>query len=354
MAGSPVLAPGKPAVRTIPPVIRTAIALILVASGAARCSNPIAPPPPPPVVDAPSITCPSNVTASVDQAPAPVTYTTPVVMAGTAPVVTACTIESGKAFPSGTTDVICTATDAVARQAQCTFKVSVNVTARLKGTRFLAFGDSVTDGEVSQPAMGLRVVQRADSYPTQLEGLLRERYVSQAGELAVINEGIGGKTITEDEDRLRGTLRANRPDVLLFLHGTNDVNGRKSTVATDIYYATREAIIRAKSEGARLVLVSTLLPQVQGRSKAFGWDLIPEANDAIRDAVAREGGTLVDAFGAFNPQKELLIGIDGLHPTVAGYQLLAETFLAAIRANFEDPPPAPAELWFTPQGARRH
>ena len=43
----------------------------------------------------------------------------------------------------------------------------------------------------------------------------------------------------------------------------------------------------------------------------------------------------MDIFAALAPQGELLLGQDGLHPTAAGYQVMAETFLAAISANFK-------------------
>jgi hypothetical protein len=48
-----------------------------------------------------------------------------------------------------------------------------------------------------------------------------------------------------------------------------------------------------------------------------------------------------------------LIGDDGLHPTVQGYKLLAETFRAAIFQVFEVPPGASAPTFLARPGAVR-
>jgi lysophospholipase L1-like esterase len=288
----------------------------------------------PPPVSVPTIACPADVADNVSSLPQTVSYMPPVVAGGTAPVTTTCTVPSGATFPSGTSDVICTATDAAQRTAQCVFHITVTVTARLRGTRILAFGDSITHGEVSQVVSLLRhQSDPVNSYPTVLQGLLQTRYPAQASDIVVVEAGVQGETAVAGADRLADEVRRSTPDVLLLMEGSNDVNERTSPF--DISQAIRADIIHGFQYGAKLVLVSTLLPEVPGRLRAGNPAGIPDANDAIRDAVAREGATLVDAFSVFDPKKELLIGDDGLHPTVAGYKLLAETFAAAIAANFD-------------------
>jgi lysophospholipase L1-like esterase len=208
------------------------------------------------------------------------------------------------------------------------------VTARLRGTKILAFGDSITEGEVAQALMlTWHQYDPADSYPVVLQSLLQTRYPPQSADIVVVNSGVQGETAIKGADRLVDEVRRNSPDVLLLMEGSNDVNERTSPF--DISQAIRADIIHAFQYGVKLVLVSTLLPEVPGRLRAGNPAGIPDANDAIRDAAAREGATLVDAFSVFDPKKELLIGDDGLHPTVAGYKLLAETFAAAIAANFD-------------------
>jgi acyl-CoA thioesterase I len=325
----------------------------------AACDNPIAPPPPGGgggvTPDPPSIACPQSIAADVATAPAVVTFPAPTVSAGATPLVTSCTIESGQTFPVGSTDVICTTTDSLSRRSQCTFQVRVTISARLQGTKFLAFGDSITEGEVAPPVAGarVRVVDTVNNYPTVLQSSLRDQFPSQTADIRVINAGKSGLTAVQDEDRLVDEVSRNSPDVLLLLHGTNDVNGGAFPGA--IGNSLRSDIRRAKQRGVKLVLLSTLLPQVPGRFRAFNPDGIIETNFVIRDIAPREGAILVDSFAVLNPMKEKLIGNDGLHPTVEGYRVLADTFLAAIRANFQAAPPAsfaPQSTFFAHPGRR--
>lgn len=304
---------------------------------AAGCSNPAGPVTPPPVVGPPSISCPSDVTNDVDRAPSTITYTAPIVTGGVAPVATTCTIASGSAFPSGTSDILCTATDAQQRSSQCVFRVKVNVTARLQGVTFLSFGDSLTDGEVAAPITNVQDVQRENSYPTVLQGLLRALYPSQAADIVVTNGGESGKNAGNDEDRLTTLVRTTNPSAVLLLEGANDVNN--GVDPGTILQSLRADIARAyRNSSVKRVFIATLPPQVPGRFRAFNPDGVLDLNDAIRAAAPANQATLVDVYGALYPQRELLIGNDGLHPTVQGYKVMAEAFRAAISQVFEVPP----------------
>ncbi|MFI5177893.1 MAG: SGNH/GDSL hydrolase family protein [Vicinamibacterales bacterium] len=311
--------------------------------------NPGSGTPPPPPVDAPSIQCPADMTTTTAGSSAVVVYPAPVVTGGTPPVTTHCTIASGAAFPLGTSDVICTATDAVARAASCVFHVDVQLDVQLKGTRFLAFGDSITAGEVVAPSSLLEY--RPDlSYPTVLQQLLMQRYTSQA--LTMTNCGVYGNLATQDVDRLRGVLANGGPcndhnvpmrlsplaaakfDALLLLEGTNDVNalGQNLTL-DDIANALRSDIQNARSAGVQQVFLATLPPEF-----GLGGGNVPAMNDKIRNLAASEGAVLVDIYTALGGQTSTLIGVGGIHPTAMGYQVMAQTFFDAIRANFELPP----------------
>jgi phospholipase/lecithinase/hemolysin len=62
---------------------------------------------------------------------------------------------------------------------------------------------------------------------------------------------------------------------------------------------------------------------------------------------------LVDAYAAFEPQKTMLISADGLHPTTDGYALLANVFLDAIAANFQQAAaPAAPQMFRRPATAQ--
>ena len=120
-----------------------------------------------------------------------ITFETPSASDGQPPVTVACTPGSGANFGLGATRVECTATDALNRTNTCAFTVTVSRTPQLTYTKFLAFGDSITAGEVSNPvATGLlpqgglpsfvmRVIPQA-SYPSVLRDLMAARYTAQA------------------------------------------------------------------------------------------------------------------------------------------------------------------------------
>ena len=79
------------------------------------------------------------------------------------------------------------------------------------------------------------------------------------------------------------------------------------------------------------VLIATLPPQRPNGPKAGGVDSLPRFNAAIRDMAAKKGATVVDVS-----QLPLsFIGQDGLHPTEAGYQRIAEIWFDAIKSRHE-------------------
>jgi lysophospholipase L1-like esterase len=324
------------------------VACALAATAAACGSHPTSNTPPPPPVEAPSIQCPADITTTTAGSSVVVTYPAPVVTGGTPPVTTHCTIASGAAFPLGTSDVICTATDAASRQGSCVFHVQVDLNVKLKGTRFLAFGDSITAGEVVAPNFLLEY--RPDlSYPTVLQQLMAQRYTSQT--VSMTNCGQYGEEATAGVDRLRsvlagspcgpaipmsfGRLATGSFDVLLLLEGTNQLNENvgSSTVIRDIREALRTDIRNAKNAGVQQVFLSTLPPEF-----ILGGSMVPAMNDEIRSLAASEGVVLVDSYTALGGQSSGLIGVGGIHPTAEGYQVIAQTFFEAIQANFELPP----------------
>src|SRR5689334_16101700 len=111
---------------------------------AACSSNPVGP-----QIGPPSIVCSELVTAmSPTGAPIAVRYDQPLVL-GEAPVTATCTPASNSLFNVGTTTVSCTARDSHDRTASCTFPITVTAPPRLNATKFFAFGDSMTAGELN-------------------------------------------------------------------------------------------------------------------------------------------------------------------------------------------------------------
>ena len=98
----------------------------------------------------------------------------------------------------------------------------------------------------------------------------------------------------------------------------------------------RDAANDAKLRGVQ-VFIGTLLPQQAGGCRAHSANHVAAANDQIRAMAAGDGFVLVDLYQAFGGIAGANIAIDGLHPTAAGYDRMAEAFFAAIKERLETP-----------------
>lgn len=309
-----------------------ALALAL-AVAAAACSSPSEPTPPP---DAPSLSCPVGVTAtSLDGQAVVVSYSTPVATGGAPPVTVTCLPASGSTFAVGITTVTCTARDSIGRQASCPFSVQVTTPPQLSVTKFLAFGDSLTEGKLSGSAPLYILVDFPDSYPRILQGLLRARYTAQPT-LTVTNGGKGGEAAVDGVDRLPGLLAVYGPGAVLLMDGANDLN---SSLAEErlppAVEAVREMVGLVRATGATAFL-ATLPPQRPGGRNAKGALFVADYNTQLRSVATQTGAVLVDVWAAFEGTASTdLVGADGLHLTAAGYQRVGQAFFEAIRGRLE-------------------
>ena len=308
-------------------------------------ATPPTPPPPVAVADPPTITCPTSVQASTISANGTtVRFDLPPTEKGKDPVNVACTPASGSNFPIGPTSVECRATDALDRSAACSLIVQVTKLASLSKTRFLAFGDSITAGEVTFPigttALGAPsfklVLVPSAAYPTILAKTLQATYKAQEDLITVANYGVGGEKAAVARDRFIAALPVVRPDAVLIMMGSNDIplgeDGAASLAAREVQTMAAEA----RNRGMR-VFIATLPPPRPGGNRAVRQVLLDDYNNRMRDVARREGAVLVEIYQALLTNVNTYIGVDGLHPTEAGYAKIAETFFNSIRANLEVP-----------------
>ena len=288
---------------------------------------------PAPIPGPPSVSCPANVTVTgITGSGQPVTYPMPVTTGGTLPVTSSCTPPSNASFPLGATPVTCTAIDAQQRQATCTFMVTLQPLV-IGIQKAVAFGDSVTAGEDGR-SLQIRVgfVDPLRSYPAVLQSTLARDFPNQA--IPVVNEGLGGEFAEAGVRRLPRVLQTHRPDVLLLLHGYNDLLNDGLDAVDDLVDALRDDVRIARTSGVAHVFVSTLTPSRPAtgpRDRAIDPRAIQETNARLSAMVPAEGASLVRTFEAFAGREQQLVGDDGLHLTVAGNEVLAETFYRAMR-----------------------
>jgi lysophospholipase L1-like esterase len=273
-----------------------------------------------------------------------VEFDKPSATGGQSPVTVTCSPGSGENFPIGTTAVTCKATDALNRTAECAFPVTVAKLAQLSKVRYLAFGDSVTSGEVSFPigstslhglgGITKQVVVPSAAYPTILAKTLQGRYPSQAEQIVVANYGLGGERTVDARNRYFQALSIVRPEVVLLMEGYNDIgggaNGAASSAASEVDIMAAEA----RARGMR-VFLATALPPRPGGNRAIDLIYIIDWNNRMATVASRQGATLVDLYNAILPEVNRYIGVDGLHPNEAGYAKIADVFFQAIQASLE-------------------
>ena len=317
---------------------RISVFLTLLALICAGCNNtPSAPTPAPPpaVADPPELTCPAPVTvAALTSVGATVTYELPESRKGQGAVTVACTPPSGTRFPVGVTQAECVATDALSRTGSCTFSVTVAGPPRLRGTRIMAFGDSMTEGATILSNDPYAIVHPPETaYPTVLRQLLQTRYTDQT--ITVFNRGLPGEEAARALPRFIATFVADAPDVVVLQEGYNDYTRASSDVfgIESAVRGIRALAGEARRRGAR-VFICTLAPGRPGRVQ-IPRSALEYINGELRHVAGSEGAVLVDLFSALLPDVNANVSIDGLHLTPLGYRRVAETVFAAIRADLE-------------------
>ena len=285
--------------------------------------------PTPPPVEGPKVSCPANQSARTTGRSAAVMFPLPTVSGGVAPVTVTCTPPSGSSFPIGSSTSSCVATDAQQRTDRCSFTVTVEAIPLIGATRYVAFGDSITEGKLSNGDI------TQTPYPAGLKRELEMRYSSQV--FLVFAEGGGGETTAGGASRLPGVLNADTPEVLLLLEGVNDLASAGSAGISPMISNLRSMVQQAQSR-AIPVFLGTLPPEIPNAQRAGAQPFIVPANDQIRALAGSTGATLVDVYQALIGSLTTFIGPDGLHPTEQGYQMIAKTFFDAVRQRLEVPP----------------
>jgi lysophospholipase L1-like esterase len=293
--------------------------------------------------DSPKVFCPAPISRlSPSGQPAAISYGAPTVTGGTPPTTASCSPVSGTTFPIGVTNVTCTATDQVQRTNSCTFTVTITAPPRLSATRFLAFGDSITWGEdgrdfatsLSVPTIRPRVQFPApNTYPGALQGLLAARYTAQTPQ--VQNAGSPGEMVTDSRTfpRFVGLTSSGAYDVVLLMEGANDLSRHD---IPGVINGLARMVDDAKSRQMRVFLATIPPENPLGFNPDRGVEAaqVPPLNDQIRVLAISKNVPLVDVYQAFGGDLSLL-GNDGLHPTAAGYHVIADAFFASIRQTLE-------------------
>lgn len=231
------------------------------------------------------------------------------------------------------------------------FLSGIDVVAPSSAGAVAILGDSITDGRGS-------TTNGNDRWPDNLARRLQSG--KAAAQVAVLNHGIGGNRLLRDGLGPNGLARLDRdvlaqPGVrwLIVLEGINDIGtasgarakGEPAATADDIIGAYEQIVARAHAQSIR-VYGATIMPfegftygnyfTPEGeadRRKVNEWIRTSGRFDAVIDfdAITRDP----DRPSRLSPAVD---GGDHLHPSVAGYRIMADAVDLALFAN---PPGVP-------------
>jgi acyl-CoA thioesterase I len=173
-----------------------------------------------------------------------------------------------------------------------------------KGPLVAFLGDSLTSGWRLPPS---------EAYPAILGRLLQE----QGRPVRILNAGVSGETAAQGARRLPGVLRR-KPDVLVVALGINDA-------LRGLPVETTESALRGIVEDARAAGVRVLLVGARISSRARGEDYARRFADIYPRLSAELQVPLVPFLLEGVAGRRELNYPDGLHPTAAGHERLAET-----------------------------
>ena len=211
---------------------------------------------------------------------------------------------------------------------------AIDVLSSTAAGTIVAFGDSITDGTCGTVDAHDRWVDWLSVRLALDEG----RRGSRDRHKAVVNEGIGGNTLTREglqpaPDSTPGLERLERDllshegvtDVILFM-GTNDI--RRGAPAAQVIEAMTKIAERVKARGIRIV-AATIIPRhnVPASGTNSGWSdaktaIRREVNQWIRTRAPFDGVLDFDSVVRDASNGDLIasaFNCDGIHPTPRGY-----------------------------------
>ena len=202
-------------------------------------------------------------------------------------------------------------------------------------------GDSITDAhrkrDEKEPnnSSGL-----GSGYPVLAAAELLNRYPGK--NLRIYNKGISGNKVYQLAERWDADCLEIQPTVLSILVGVNDfwhtlVNGYKGTIQTyrDDYKALLDRT-RQKFPNVRLIIGEPYAVTGVKAVDASWYPAFNEYREAAREIAESFGAVFIPYQAVYDKAQQSAPGsywtADGVHPSLAGAQLMAETWLGAIKA----------------------
>ena len=210
----------------------------------------------------------------------------------------------------------------------------------LKDNVILFQGDSITDaGRNKEDNSYNNAKVLGSGYPMLTGAALLEKFA--ALNLKVYNKGISGNKVYQLAERWDNDCLNIKPDVLSILIGVNDIwhklNGQYNGTV-DIYRKDYIALLERTKKALPNVKLIICEPFAVRGVKAVDDKWYPEFYDyqkAAREIATQFGATFVPYQKIYDEAQKHAPGAywtpDGVHPTLAGAQLMAQAWLQAVK-----------------------
>ena len=203
-----------------------------------------------------------------------------------------------------------------------------------KGVRYLFIGDSITDGGWGRSGGKMMPTEERNlkdlnhiyghSYMMLCAARIQSDYPEQ--ETQFFNRGISGNTLRDLQERWKADCLDLNPDMVTLLVGTNDV---------DLYLSGDQ--LREANPNVRIALGTPFVAKVGRIGSKDNYQqrkaLIAECAAVVRHIASDYNATLLDyekMFNGLTEQNPSYWVWDGIHPTAAGHQKMADLWLNTV------------------------
>jgi lysophospholipase L1-like esterase len=191
--------------------------------------------------------------------------------------------------------------------------------------RILCFGDSITRGVGDGPSAESTPPAPA-GYPARLQPLLAPETTLP---LDVIDDGRAGERTNTGVSRLQRDVPLSHPDYVILLEGSNDVEDGHTRDALN----NMQRMIDTVFANGAMPLLGTITPSCCNHKNQLPEGAILAYNNQLRAMAFNNSVSLIDFYAALagGPQApyDSTLGLihipEGLHPTPAGYDVMAVT-----------------------------
>jgi acyl-CoA thioesterase-1 len=184
----------------------------------------------------------------------------------------------------------------------------------------------------SSSTLGVGASAPSMSYPSRLEGELRDRFPDV--EIRVLNRGVGGQDVGEELNRLDRDVVAEHPDLVIWQVGTNAVLRRDDLSADE--QLIRRGVSLMKEDGIDVVLMDLQYARRVLARPAWGQmeRMIGEIAHSNDVGLFRRFEIMQEWDHTQQLAPSAMIGPDGLHMTDASYRCLASQLAEALAWNW--------------------